>query len=156
MKTCYRCDFPKPIEDFYTHPGMADGRLGKCKECCIAEANARRAAKIVEIRAYDRARGSLPHRVEARRKYAENNPEPFRRAGKRWSLRNPDKRKAHSKFWKALMSGKVIRKFTCETCGSVHRVEAHHEDYTKPLEVRWLCKQHHVEADKIRRLGEAA
>ena len=33
----------------------------------------------------------------------------------------------------------------CEVCGD-EKVEAHHEDYTKPLDVRWLCKLHHLQA----------
>jgi hypothetical protein len=39
--------------------------------------------------------------------------------------------------------GKIV-KGTCEVCQSV-KVEAHHEDYTKPLQVRWLCRTHHME-----------
>jgi uncharacterized Zn finger protein len=31
----------------------------------------------------------------------------------------------------------------CEKCGSIEKVHAHHEDYSKPLEVRWLCPRHH-------------
>lgn len=42
-----------------------------------------------------------------------------------------------------IKAGKLIRQ-PCEVCKDV-KVEAHHDDYAKPLEVRWLCKQHHVE-----------
>lgn len=38
--------------------------------------------------------------------------------------------------------GKVDR-LTCEKCGAV--AQAHHDDYSKPLQVRWLCKAHHHE-----------
>lgn len=43
----------------------------------------------------------------------------------------------------AVSSGK-IKKQPCEVCGA-ELVEAHHDDYNKPLEVRWLCKKHHTE-----------
>ena len=42
--------------------------------------------------------------------------------------------------------GKII-KGVCEICGSPN-VEAHHDDYTKPLEIKWLCKLHHKDYHK--------
>ncbi len=49
----------------------------------------------------------------------------------------------------AIQAGRLVRQ-PCQECGEV-RSEAHHEDYSKPLEVIWLCKPHHREADA--RLG---
>lgn len=37
----------------------------------------------------------------------------------------------------------LLEKNPCEVCGET-KVEAHHNDYSKPLEVQWLCKRHHV------------
>jgi len=31
----------------------------------------------------------------------------------------------------------------CEICGITENIHAHHEDYSRPLEVRWLCAYHH-------------
>ena len=36
----------------------------------------------------------------------------------------------------------TIQPKPCEVCGAVE-TQAHHEDYTKPFKVRWLCRQHH-------------
>lgn len=53
----------------------------------------------------------------------------------------------------ALKTGK-LKKGPCEICGTRRRVQAHHEDYSKPLKVRWLCiKHHHAEHKRLRRLG---
>lgn len=41
-----------------------------------------------------------------------------------------------------LRRGKIQRG-PCAVCGE-ESVEAHHEDYSKPLEVVWLCRRHHV------------
>ncbi len=54
------------------------------------------------------------------------------------------KRSVRSITNNAIVSGILVRQ-PCEVCGTIDRIEAHHDDYTKPLEVRWLCKRHHDE-----------
>ena len=41
-------------------------------------------------------------------------------------------------------AGKLARK-PCEVCGDCKDVEAHHDDYDKPMDIRWLCNFHHHE-----------
>lgn len=36
MKRCFKCNQIKSIDKFYSHKQMGDGRLGKCKACCIS------------------------------------------------------------------------------------------------------------------------
>jgi hypothetical protein len=43
----------------------------------------------------------------------------------------------------ALRRGEIVRG-ACEECGEL-KSEAHHDDYSKPLSVRWLCRRHHQE-----------
>lgn len=50
------------------------------------------------------------------------------------------RRKARSDLNHAIDQGSVKRE-SCEVCGK--DAEAHHDDYDKPLEVRWLCFAHH-------------
>ena len=42
----------------------------------------------------------------------------------------------------ALASGRLVKR-PCEVCGTRVNVHAHHDDYAKPLDVRWLCRPHH-------------
>lgn len=51
---------------------------------------------------------------------------------------------AHALVAQALKDGRLARK-PCEICGDANSV-AHHEDYSKPLEVVWVCRKHHMAA----------
>lgn len=62
---------------------------------------------------------------------------------KNWRSRNPDKYKAHQIVQNALRNKSLV-KLPCIICGEI-KVQAHHEDYTKPLEIIWFCHKHHVE-----------
>jgi DNA repair exonuclease SbcCD ATPase subunit len=80
-------------------------------------------------------------RIENPIAYAEE----IRRASEaaRARRQNHPKRAVREATHRALASGKLTRE-PCEVCGS-EVSEAHHADYSKPLEVRWLCRTHHME-----------
>ena len=53
-------------------------------------------------------------------------------------------RPAHTAVLKAIKDGRLIRPYHCEQCGKQNRIiYAHHDDYNKFLEVRWLCSRCH-------------
>lgn len=56
---------------------------------------------------------------------------------------------ARAKVGKAIARGKLVRPETCSNCDERGPVEAHHADYSKPLEVQWLCPPcHRAEHDQ--------
>ena len=63
---------------------------------------------------------------------------------RRYRDKNPNKHLAHLAMRNAIRKG-LLLKGVCEVCGNTN-VEGHHDDYSKPLSVRWLCKKHHLEA----------
>jgi hypothetical protein len=64
------------------------------------------------------------------------------------------KRIARGLVNKALETGALVRHPCCERCASNFKLEAHHEDYTKPLEVTWLCvKCHNARHDEMTAQG---
>jgi len=60
-----------------------------------------------------------------------------------WRKTFPERKNAHSKVFRALKSGKIFKQ-PCFVCGNV--AEAHHPDYSRPLDVVWLCPSHHRQA----------
>lgn len=65
--------------------------------------------------------------------------------------RHPLKEWCRSQYTKALKDGTLIPE-PCEICGSTERIEGHHDNYLKPLEVRWRCRPHHVGPEGLHRL----
>lgn len=72
-----------------------------------------------------------------------DNPtvEDWNKASKKSYKLHPEKWRARAKIRYAVKVGK-IKKQSCEKCGE-KKVQAHHTDYSKPLEVNWLCHIHH-------------
>lgn len=124
-KQCKKCGIKKSLDMFYKHSKSSDGVSGKCKECAKADARTVRYLRIDYYREYDRNRG---------------NRQP-REYLKEYRKKNPKKYKANCAINNALRSGK-IKKLPCEICGSEKSV-GHHDDYDKPMSVRWLCQAHH-------------
>lgn len=154
MKTCAKCGIEKPLEAFYAHKGMADGRLNKCKECAKADANANRAANLERYQAYDRARANKPDRVAARAAYAATDAgrASMQRGQRAYADRNKQKRAAHVALGNALRDGKITAWPACAVpdCDCTFP-EAHHPDYSRPLDVVWLCSKHHKQLHREHR-----
>lgn len=134
-KKCFKCKKIKNIDQFYRHSEMADGHLGKCINCTKKDVSRRyndpkARLRIVE---YEKKRFQDPKRKENVKRYARK-----RRA------MHPIKEKARSRLADAVKTGRLVR-LPCEVCGN-HKSQAHHTDYRKYLDVKWLCFKHHREA----------
>ena len=119
MKHCSKCDKEKPVIEYYKN-------TNKCKECTKASVRANRKSKVEYYRERDRARGS-----RLKEGYIKS-----------WRAKYPNKYKAQTKVGNALRDGK-IKRMPCEVCGKTNRVHAHHDNYLRELDVRWLCVVHH-------------
>lgn len=65
----------------------------------------------------------------------------------RWRDKFPEKLSAQQKLRYAVKTGRLERK-PCEECGN-SKSEGHHPDYSKPLEVKWLCRKCHAKEHRI-------
>lgn len=132
IKRCFSCHVVKSIEEFYPHAKMADGHLNKCKDCTRSDAVDHRNKNIDKIRKKEKekSRKAKPERVAKRkiqqRKYYQQYPEKTRAAV----------------ILSRAVKAKRIEKLPCAFC-KAKRVEAHYKDYSKPLDVIWVCRPCH-------------
>jgi hypothetical protein len=145
MKTCFKCQSEKPLTEFYIHPFTKDRRAGKCKVCTRKDVAANLAKRMLdpEFRLKEAARHRKKAIKQRQKQGYKVDPLKKREAMLEWYQNNPEKRAAHRATRQAIKSGKM-NVFPCSKCGAINS-EAHHEDYTKPLEVVWLCPKHHAE-----------
>lgn len=135
MKQCFKCKIEKPITEFYKHSEMADGHLGKCKDCTKADMAKDYIIHRDRIVAYEKSRTKEPTRRVKRIKYQRD-----------MRHRHPEKRNARQIALRALKAGVLIKQ-PCEIKGCTRTVQMHHDDYSKPLEITWLCRKHHMLAE---------
>lgn len=127
MKQCFKCGEIKDLSLFYKHSKMADGHLNKCKDCTKKDVHHHRhfSESREKILAYDRERGARQGK-DYIKIYREKYPKKY---------------KAHGIVGRAVRAKKLFS-MPCEICGNI-KTHAHHDDYDKPLNVRWLCSEHH-------------
>jgi hypothetical protein len=158
-KACFKCGKTLPLEDFYVHPQMGDGHLNKCKACTKTDVRKRYYDKHEDVMAYECKRLDDPARREKQRGYSrKKRGTPSQMAAtERYDAANPHKKRAHGIVARAIESGLLVRQ-PCEVCGDPN-THGHHDDYSKPLAVSWLCPKHHGERHRTsehRRHGEQA
>jgi len=130
IRACYRCHRFGPFSDFYQR--QTGEYLAYCKECDRAAFRARyrrHPELLAKIKEHKRQRD---RRAERLREYQS----PKGRA--RYALRY------------AVQKGRVAKPTACERCGKQtprHELHGHHDDYTKALEVRWVCSPCHRAID---------
>jgi transcription elongation factor Elf1 len=116
MFTCKKCNITKPIVDFPISKDRVCGHYANCKVC-----------KIAYQKQYSKTEAGKKVQYEA----DQSRKEKF-----------AHKRSARSKTFHAIKNG-TIQVLPCLICGD--KAEAHHHDYSRPLDVMWLCKAHHRE-----------
>jgi len=126
---CKYCKEVKAAADFFSN------NKSRCKACC----------NIFQLEW--KRKNPEKHRVLTART-REGRKDKQNEYYKAWYLkngRNRDKKKqlAHSMVMLAVRSGELIRPEICTDCKNPNKIEGHHNDYNKPLEVIWLCNRCH-------------
>jgi hypothetical protein len=130
-KACAKCKLVKVTSDFHKDSSKRDGYRVNCKSC---------------VKEYQNLDYVKEIKKRAAKKYYRTE----------WGL--GEQRKISRRNWlKNKASGRAkiyydvrhsLVKEPCLVCGTNTRVHAHHDDYTKPLDVMWLCPEHHSDRHK--------
>lgn len=126
MKKCKKCGIEKEASEFYKENRTKDGLRPNCKVCYEK-------ARVGYQKEYRKTETSLAIYRKHRALYAKN-PE------------NREKIRARDTLNNAIKAGRLSKK-PCIICGD-EKVHGHHYDYSKPLDVKWLCRKHHIEEHK--------
>lgn len=114
---CYRCKKEKEPAEFYKDAGRSTGYMSKCKPCC--------------------------KQVVMERRKTPNGKAKLVIASRVWKRNNKIKERAHKAVARALAKNLITKPSTCTNCPSSERIEGHHENYEKQLDVIWLCQKCH-------------
>ena len=89
----------------------------------------------------DRYRGGI-------RSWKAKNREKVNATQREYEARNREKIRAHQAVSRAVKRGDLVRPDACSECGCDGKPHAHHDDYSRPLDVRWLCPGCHADQHK--------
>lgn len=124
MKTCRLCGEDKPLEQYHRNRIRKDGHGDRCKSCC-------------------KLRNDDPKYIAYQQQYNKS----MARVDVRHAYVRPDtakKRRAKTLVAKAIRKGKLVRQNVCSECSKPGYTEFHHDNYSRMLKVRELCRSCHA------------
>lgn len=148
MKVCSKCEIEKEDSEFWKRNNRKSGVNSECKEC----AKVRRTTNYKENAQEFRDKRKIYY-SKNREKLAKGQIESqkgnvrYRKYQNRYLM---EKRKSGDKkflarhiLFLAVKGGMIIRPEACSQCNEKEKIEGHHYDYDKPLDVIWLCQGCH-------------
>jgi hypothetical protein len=150
MKTCRECNVEKPLSEFYAHAKMTDGHLNKCKQCVkerisrYAKANPDKKKQWAKNYANSEAglkRAKAYLSTERGKAVRKNRMDNYRK-------NHPIRDRARYLVSYEIKCGRLIRPEVCSCCNAECKPHGHHDNYTKPLDVTWLCEPCHKQWHK--------
>jgi len=156
-KMCTCCKKTKDVCEFYRSKSTKDGFHCYCKPCNLSFSKKWRMENPEKCN--DNRERWLKENtdkyVEYKKRWSKENPTKYTQRRKNWFAKykkeNPEGFRARDRLNMAVRYGKIKRQ-PCVKCGKSENIHGHHPDYSKPLDVVWLCaschKKEHVNAKK--------
>lgn len=134
MKKCTGCSTIKNDTEFYKDNRNISGLYSICKRC--------HRYKYKESIKKWRKKYPEKNRKISRDSYKKNRISVLEKMSK-YQKDNPDVANSHTKVYLAIKNGLMVRPNKCSICGLKVKIDGHHNDYSKPLEVEWVCRVCH-------------
>ncbi len=149
-KICKECGLVKKADCFSNHLLCQDGKLAKCKQC-LNEINKKMSAKKRKrLRQLQKEWREIhkDYLKEYHRDYQKKNKKACSKWRQKHREKFPEREKARQ-LVSRLINGGYLFPEPCMIpgCNSIEHIQSHHPDYTRPLEVVWLCRNHHYAVD---------
>ena len=144
VKRCTKCEEEKDLDSLVSDKRLKSGKGSMCKRCAV---NIQKKRYLDPLFAKAKCGYS--------KQYAKKNRDRRVELDRAWRLKHPCKKKAQDRINSLIRSGKLVPPAACERCSNADQLQAHHEDYSKPLEVQWLCITCHNTRHKEIRNGLA-
>ncbi len=171
MKACSKCKINKEDLEFWIRNDRKSGLSSECRSCAGERRrnkdksnqnetrkkwylrNAEKIKKInIEYARKNKDKVNSNHRkwyeenFEIVKEQRENQRVRIREWAKKYTKQDHirEKLKANRLLNYNVSTGKIIRPLTCSLCGNERKLEGHHHDYNKPLDVIWVCRKCHV------------
>jgi len=144
-KLCSKCKTTKDFTNFGNHRKTRDGKDSWCKDCKREDHRLRN--RTPERKAYNKRYNQSAKAKEQRKEYYQR-PEVKKRCAEkqREYSKNPLLRMKHEARWQVsrkIVTGVLVRPEICSLCEKPGKIESHHPDYYKPLDIIWVCKLCH-------------
>lgn len=139
MKPCNTCLITKPLSEFHVDNRSQDGFRFQCKSC-----------RSIYLKTWSQTETGSESRRKGSQKYWRSAKGQATQRSKQ--QKHPEKYKARTALNNAIRHGKITKPATCSECGVTpgpRELHGHHHDYSKPLDVTWLCRQCHRIADGL-------
>lgn len=147
IKLCPHCKIGKPLdEDFQKNKARCGGFNSWCKACSKPQQQQWARNHPEKVRA-SQQRWNEQHPEAAKqkqRRYRQAHPELVAQRTTYERHTHPERVKARKAVYYALKTRKILKPSMCQHCGETKPLQAHHKDYSRLLDVEWLCVRCHT------------
>lgn len=158
MKQCSKCKEWKDFSEFYKASSKKSGYQSQCKKCRSEHAKTYdRTKSLIKYNSSEKGKTTRQRYQSSQKGITATNH--YRRSNKYRSINRqyrvkyreifPQKARAHDKVTDEIRAGRLLpaSSYQCSFCSN-QAVHYHHDDYSKPLEIKPVCAQCHADIHK--------